>query len=264
MYTSNDHTFVICAYKENCYLEQTIKSILNQSIKPNILISTATPNEFISNLAKKYQIPLYVNYGKASIADDWNFGYNQANTKLVTIAHQDDYYEKDYLKNILYFLNKSNNIIVAFSDYYEIRKGKRCNNNLLLVIKRIMNFGFRIPYWQASKKFRRMILAIGNPIDCPSVVFNKELLKESPFDTKYRNSCDYMTWVKLSSLNGRYVYIPHRLMGHRIYSESETTRNIRNSVRREEDLKIRSILMPFSVAKFINKIYALSEKSNNT
>lgn len=263
MYTSNDHTFVICAYKENSYLEQTIKSILNQSIKPNILISTATPNEFISNLAEKYQIPLYVNRGKASIADDWNFGYNQANTKLVTIVHQDDYYEKDYLKNILYFLNKSNNMIIAFSDYYEIRNGRRCNNNLLLVIKRIMNFGFRIPCLQASKKYRRMILAIGNPIDCPSVVFNKELLRENPFDTKYRNSCDYMTWVKFSSMNGRYIYIPRKLMGHRIYNESETTRNIGNNVRRKEDLEIRSLLMPFIVAKFINKIYVLSEKSNN-
>lgn len=264
MYTSNDHTFVICAYKENSYLEQTIKSILNQSIKPNVLISTATPNEFISNLAKKYQIPLYINYGKASIADDWNFGYNQANTKLVTIAHQDDYYERDYLKNVLYFLNKSNNMIITFSDYYEIREGKKCNYNLLLIIKRIMNWGFRVPYMQASKSYRRMILAIGNPIDCPSVVFNKELLKESPFDTKYRNSCDYMTWVKLSSLNGRYIYIPRKLMGHRIYSESETTKNIENNVRKKEDLEIRSLLIPLSIAKIVNKLYALSEKSNNT
>ena len=27
MYTSKDHTFVICAYKENPYLERTIRSI---------------------------------------------------------------------------------------------------------------------------------------------------------------------------------------------------------------------------------------------
>ena len=51
-----NHTFVICAYKESQYLEECIKSVLNQNVKSNVIISTSTPNEYINNLAKKYDI----------------------------------------------------------------------------------------------------------------------------------------------------------------------------------------------------------------
>lgn len=44
---------------------------------------------------------MYVNTGKTSIADDWNFAISCVDTDLVTLAHQDDIYEKDYLKYIL-------------------------------------------------------------------------------------------------------------------------------------------------------------------
>ena len=33
-----NHTFVICAYKESDYLEECIKSVINQSVKSNIVI----------------------------------------------------------------------------------------------------------------------------------------------------------------------------------------------------------------------------------
>ena len=43
----NDHTFAICAYKESPYLESCIKSVLNQSVKTKVAISTGTPNDYI-------------------------------------------------------------------------------------------------------------------------------------------------------------------------------------------------------------------------
>ena len=54
------HTFVICAYKKSEYLEECICSILKQTIKSNVLISTSTDIPFIREMAKKYDIPLYV------------------------------------------------------------------------------------------------------------------------------------------------------------------------------------------------------------
>ena len=52
------HTFVICAYKKSEYLEECICSILKQTIKSNVLISTSTDIPFIREMAKKYDIPL--------------------------------------------------------------------------------------------------------------------------------------------------------------------------------------------------------------
>ena len=37
-----NHTFVICAYKESKYLEECIKSLINQTVKSNIIMTTST------------------------------------------------------------------------------------------------------------------------------------------------------------------------------------------------------------------------------
>ena len=102
----NDHTFAICAYKESPYLEECILSLKNQTVKSNIIMATSTPNEWIQGLAEKYEIPLYINTGEGGIAQDWNFAYRQAKTDYVTIAHQDDIYEPNYLKMIFGELKK--------------------------------------------------------------------------------------------------------------------------------------------------------------
>ena len=52
----NKHTFVVLAYKESKYLEESIKSVLNQTVKTNVVIGTSTPNKYISKIAKKYNI----------------------------------------------------------------------------------------------------------------------------------------------------------------------------------------------------------------
>ena len=89
-YTAGDHTFVICAYKESKYLKNCIRSLENQTMKSRILIATSTDNAYIREIAKQYRIPLFVNDAPSGIATDWNFAYRLADTKLVTIAHQDD------------------------------------------------------------------------------------------------------------------------------------------------------------------------------
>ena len=103
----NNHTFVVCAYKESKYLEECIKSLLEQTIKSNIIIATATPNNHIEKLAKKYNLKLFINDEKPGIGTDWNYGVSQTNTDYVTVAHQDDIYKKNYLEEIIKCLNKN-------------------------------------------------------------------------------------------------------------------------------------------------------------
>lgn len=122
-FTANDHTFAICAYKESQYLEECIFSVKRQNIRSHLFIATSTPNDYIQQMAKKHQIPLYIREGKSDIADDWNFAYRQAKTKLVTITHQDDVYCENYLEDVLQAVNAAVNPLIAFGDYGEIRGG---------------------------------------------------------------------------------------------------------------------------------------------
>lgn len=54
------HTFAVCAYGESPYLENSIRSVVHQSVKSSVIICTSTPNAYIEDLAKKYQLPSYV------------------------------------------------------------------------------------------------------------------------------------------------------------------------------------------------------------
>ena len=179
------HVFVICAYKESQYLEECINSLIRQTKKSNIIIVTSTPNPYIHNMANKYEIDYYVNEGQGGITQDWNFGYKCAlekyHSEYITIAHQDDFYETNYLSTVLKEAEKASHPLIIFGDYYEIRNGCKVYKNRLLKIKRLMLLPLRIKILQKSKWVRRRILSLGSPICCPSVTFTTNNLPDVIF-----------------------------------------------------------------------------------
>lgn len=254
----NNHTFVICAYKESSFLEDCIKSLINQTVKSNIIVSTSTPNEHISNLAMEYNIPLYVNDGEKGIGHDWNFGVSKTNTKFVTIAHQDDAYEKDYLKEIL---NKiDNNTVIAFTKYKEIKNGEVIDLTKNLKIKEIMLFPFR--FFKRSKFVKRLILSLGSPICCPSVTLNTDKVGRTPFIIGMMSNLDWDTWVKLTDKKGKYIYVNKYLMYHRIHGESETSNTIKDNIRIEEDYMMFRKFWPKFIADILIKRYKKAVETN--
>lgn len=263
MYTSKDHTFIICAYQESKYLNQAVLSIKKQTVQSNIIIITSTPNQYIRNISNKYNIPLYVNTGTAGIAEDWNFGYSMANTKIVTICHQDDYYENKYVELILERINQSKRPLIAFTDYGELRNGKKIYNNKLLNIKRCMLLPLKIRLFENVIGIRRFILSWGSPICCPSVTYVKENLTETIFQSGFQSDLDWQAWEKLSKLKGGFLYLSEKLVLHRIHEESATSQIIGNSLRKQEDYEMFCKFWPKCFAKKISKLYQKSEKSND-
>lgn len=257
-----DHTFVICAYKESPYLEECICSLKNQSIKSKIIMATSTPNESIRNLSEKYQIPLYINEGESGIAQDWNFAYKQTDTRLVTIAHQDDVYEPEYLKNIMQCIQKVENPILAFTDYGELRAGQKVQKSPLLMIKRLMLLPLRLKFLWGSKFFKRLVLRFGNPVCCPSITYVKEKFAEVPFEVKFSSNVDWMMLEKASRKKGEFCYSRKIGMYHRIHAKSTTTEIIHGDIRWKEDYEMFCRFWPKWIAKPLVKAYRLSEKSN--
>lgn len=263
IYTAKDHTFAICAYKESKFLEECILSVVKQKVKSNILIATSTPNEYIQSLADKYQIPLYVRNGKSDIADDWNFAYGQAKTKLITITHQDDVYCENYLEDVLENVNKSKNPLIIFGDYGEIRGEHIVTDNRLLNVKKIMLFPLRCKCLWKNKMVRRRILSLGSAICCPSVTFVREHLPEVIFESGYKSDLDWQAWEMLSRIKGSFVYCNTVLMLHRIHEESATTQIIADSNRTKEDYDMYCKFWPKWIAKCLIKVYEKSQDSNS-
>lgn len=257
------HTFAICAYKESPYLEECILSIKNQDIKSNAIIITSTPNDFIKQLASKYQIPYFVNDGEGGITQDWNFAYAHAGTEYITITHQDDVYERNYLRNVLRALKRAGKPLIFFSDYYEIRNGEAVFTNRLLRIKKLMLLPLRVKAFQKSRWVRRRILSLGSPICCPSVTFAAKNLPKVIFQNGFRACEDWEAWEMISKIPGEFVYVPKKLMGHRIHEESETSAIIGDNKRSEEEFIMFCKFWPKSVAKILIKWYAKGQESNS-
>ena len=262
MYRKEDHTFVICAYGENPYLAQTIRSLKEQNVSSNILAATSTMNEHIISVCAKENIPLFENTGKKGIGADWNFAYDLAKTPLITIAHQDDIYEPDYARRIIQCANRAEDPIIIFTDYEEIRNDQRVHSNTLLRIKRLMLTPLSNANSSRSVFIRKRILSFGNPICCPSVTYVKAKIGPAPFDTEMVNSMDYKLYADHAGDRGEFVYIPQVLMAHRIYEESTTTQHIADKSRSAEDLAIMKRFWPDAAARALHAVYVRGEKSN--
>lgn len=259
---SNKHTFVICAYKESPYLEECIISLKKQTMRSRIIMITSTPNEHIISLAKKYDIEFFVNTGEHGIVQDWNFGYSKCKTPYITISHQDDVYFPDYARRAVSYLEHSKCPLIYFSDYCEIRNGKKVTQNQLLKVKRLLLYPLRIKAFRRSRFIRRRSLSLGNGICCPAVTFAVENLPNPVFSIHFRSDEDWEAWEKISKLKGEFLYDSSIQMGHRIHEGSETSVILGDKARVREDYEMFCKFWPKWMAKILVKFYAQSEKSN--
>lgn len=258
-----NHTFAVCAYKESPYLKECLESLVNQTMKTNILIATSTPNEYIEQMAEQYGIKVYVNEGESGITQDWNFAYSKADTEYVTITHQDDIYDKEYVKELVAHMKSEKKPLIFFTDYAEIRASKIVTDNTLLKVKRIMLFPLRFRVFWKSRWVRRRILSFGTPICCPSVTFAKSNLPEAVFQNGFRSDEDWEAWEKLSRYKGSFIFCNKILTYHRIHKESETTKILNDSKRGGEDFIMFCKFWPKPIAKILTRLYGKSENSNN-
>ena len=257
------HTFAICAYKESEYLEECIVALINQTVKTNIILATSTPNEFIDGLCKKYDIPMYINEGESGITQDWNFAYSKTTTDYVTIAHQDDVYAMEYVENLEKCIKAAKKPIIFFTDYFEVRNGKKVYDNTLLKTKELLLRPLRVRAFHNSRFIRRRILSLGCAICCPAVTFVRANCPEVIFSHGFRSAEDWEAWEKLSRLKGAFVYCHKPLMGHRIHEDSETSKIIGDSARQSENYIMFKKFWPAPIAKLINSFYKKSEDSND-
>lgn len=263
MFSSQDHTYALCAYKESEFLEDCVMSLLSQTVKSKIIIATSTPNDHINAVAKKYDIPVYVNDGIKGIGGDWNFAYGKAETPLITIAHQDDIYEPAYTEEMLKFVNRAKNPIIYFCGYGELRNDKKIYDNTNLKIKKLLLSPLKAPFFWKSKFIRRRALSLGNCICCPAVTYVSGAVGQNPFTNDFLSNIDWQQWELLSRKKGSFVYNKHPLMCHRIHEESTTSEIIGDSKRTVEDFEMFCKFWPKWMAKIISRVYSSSEKSNN-
>lgn len=261
-YRKINHTFVVCAYRESPFLEDCLLSLSIQTNSSNVVIATSTPNEMIDGLAKKFDIPVYVNHGKSGIAGDWNFALSCADTPLVTIAHQDDVYSDHYVEWTLESLNSAGNPLLYFTNYGEIRDGAYIDNSTMNGMKRKLLKPLEIQCLQGAMAVKRGVISLGNSICCPSVTYCMDALPRPVFSSDMRSNLDWEAWERFSRLEGEFVYDKRIGMYHRIHNDSETSACIVDDTRTKEDLMMLKKFWPDPIANLINKAYTKAQRYN--
>lgn len=258
---STNHTFAVCAYKESPYLENCIKSLVNQSINTNILIATSTPCEHIRSIAVKYDIPLYIRDGKSDIKDDWNFAYNQAKTDWVTIAHQDDQYHLDYVKFFLKTISKYKNPIVFLTDYIPIKNNRIGTRDINSKIRKLLRKPLKNRIFAKSKFWKKKILAFGNCICCPTVTYNKAILGDSYFTSELKFNIDWDTFLKIANEDGSMAYVERPLTFYRVHDGATSKEFIENHLREKDD---RAMFEKFWPKWMVNIIMLFYKRAYDT
>ena len=261
MFSEKDHTWLVCAYRESPYLEECIRSLLEQTVQTKILICTSTPNEHIDQVAEKYGLMVMVRDGVPGIGSDWNFALQCGETELLTIAHQDDIYEKEYAEEMLAGMNRHRNPILFASNYAELRNGQKVTKNRLLRIKHLLILPVRL--FPGRRFARRLSLAFGCALCCPSITYRKSVMKDYVFSSDFKCDLDWDMEERLSRRKGSFVYSPKPLMCHRIHEASTTTELIGDRIRTAEDYEIMRRFWPAWIAGRLSRVYATSEKSNS-
>lgn len=233
-----EHTFVILAYHESDDLEECIKSVINQSVKSNIVIATSTPNDYIIDLASEYSLGVMVSNEKSNKGRDYNFAINCYDSKLLTIAHQDDLYDRNYTKEILACYHKNKDATIIFTDNYEIEKEKKIRKSKKLFWKRYFLFPLRFSFLQTNTFFKLRCLRRDKFICTSSITFVKDNLKDNIFPTDLKYDNDWQGLIDLAKNKTKFVYLKKELVGYRIDNKKSNKKKLK------EDTDILKSLYP--------------------
>ena len=262
-YSNQDVTIVICAYKTCEFLEDCIRSVLAQTVPVKVLISTATPNDFISGLAQKYNIEMRVN-PNGGHANDYNFALQQAQTRLCAMAHQDDLIAPDFVEKSLETLNKADKPLLCFTNYAEIREGKIIETNTMLRVKRMLLWPTELHFAENSVWLKRLLIRFGNAICHPTVTYVMDQLPEVRFQQQYKSNLDWDLWERMSRQKGSFAYCSKILLYHRMHKEQATAAILENaadheSARAREDVEMLRRFWPNWIVKLLIREYSKSE-----
>ncbi len=259
-----DHTFIIPAFGNSDFLEACILSLKQQTIPGKILITTSTPSVFLTEIAEKYQLEIIVNESKTGLASDWSFAYKACTSKYLTLAHQDDLYNTNYAETFIKEAEKHGNIdcLILLSDYNELKINSLRNRSVVIFIKKILLLPFLFNNSLRKRISKNLLLVFGNPVACPSVMFNVENIGSFEFNSEYLYNVDWEAWIRLAKRKGSFVYIKKKMMGHRLHRESQTSIQIESTIRQKEEEKILKSIWGKWVGGILFFFYGFGGKFN--
>ena len=144
------HSFIVPAYGVSPHLPACLASLREQTVASAIVVTTSTPSVALERMVAAAGVDLVVNPIAAGAASDWTFALQQASTRWVTLAHQDDRYRPAYAERCLAAVEDAPDSLLVFTDYDEETAGGERGHTLNLLVKRLLSR----PYFLGGRSIR--------------------------------------------------------------------------------------------------------------
>lgn len=208
------------------FLERTIQSLLSQTVRPDeiVCIDDASTDDSASVVARigDPSLELLRNPTRVGLSANWNRALQlAANFDYVTIAHQDDIYEPDYLRDVTAALESHPSSFIAHTKASVIDE---TDQKLDLAATR-----YKDKFWPKNDFVERTVedelalLIRGDYIFCPSVTFRVSTLPAiGLFDEQYEFVPDWDFWLRGLMAGHTIVGVNRHLIRYRSHSRSAT------------------------------------------
>ncbi|GAP74582.1 glycosyl transferase, family 2 [Pseudoalteromonas sp. SW0106-04] len=229
-----------CFNTDKNYIKTAIDSVCAQSCSNWVLhVVDGNPRadsalQFLCESYSSDQIRYLRNPDDHSMAGNWNFAFDSANTELVSLLHDDDFLDPTYVAEMLILAKKHHLASAYFCDVDIVDSNSRVSNTFVDVVKTII----RPKYHEVTLSGDVGLSALlkGCFIYCPTIVFRKSKLPSSPFKSKWAMVTDLQFYADVLISGGSIIGSAKKLFSYRRHEGNQTVLLTATRRRFEEEL----------------------------
>ena len=241
-------TIALTTYNRPNFLQESIKSILNQTFKDFdlVILDNGSTNETTSVIYSFNDSRISCVRNQTNDLEFVNNAFSYTKNDFLMIFHDDDIMEPTMLEEMIKIIKSDEEINTISCSINLINSDSK---NLNKIRPRII----KDKVW-AKEKFIKQYLFSGDIIPCPSTIFRSSIIKKYDFkyDWKVGPAVDLFLFFQINLLKGKMILLKKPLLNYRIHINQGSEQK-----RVELEIQVRQYIFKLLQE---NKLYTLSQK----
>lgn len=241
-------TIALTTYNRPNFLQESIKSILNQTFKDFdlVILDNGSTNETTSVIHSFNDSRISCVKNQTNDLEFVNNAFSYTKNDFLMIFHDDDIMEPTMLEEMIKIIKSDEEINTISCSINLINSDSK---NLNKIRPRII----KDKVW-AKEKFIKQYLFSGDIIPCPSTIFRSSIIKKYDFkyDWKVGPAVDLFLFFQINLLKGKMILLKKPLLNYRIHINQGSEQK-----RVELEIQVRQYIFKLLQE---NKLYTLSQK----
>jgi glycosyltransferase involved in cell wall biosynthesis len=259
-------TFAIPCYNSNyIYLRHAVDSVLSQNCnqwKLIIVDGNKVPDANLERLVlslDRESVSYQYNKADKSMAGNWNFCLEVADTELVCLLHDDDFLSVNYIQEMIELAEKKSFASAYFCSVNLINAQNKRAYTLADYVKKIIKPKGNLIVLEGDNGLASLLK--GCYIYCPSLVYRKSMICSAPFDSNWSMVTDLKFYTETLLNGGNIVGTSNRLFNYRRHNNNQTAILTDDLQRFKEELDVYDSLLPIlSMKKWKRSYYQANLK----